>query len=485
MIAELADNSFELSVFSRKLDYNQKKIDKGVGELLYSSLACEDLKSFKEISELVVNKNDRVQLPYHEVSISLPDGDRLSNDDFIKLGNDYMEMFGAGEHSYAIIRHTDKPHEHIHILFTTVDIEGKWLNNYNERIRSFRISRELEKRYNLSITESKQKTDFSLSEIKAREFYFHNALVKGLKSYSTRESINNLLEKVKCSPHNIHKNLRSNIEYELLFGDTIYKEIGSILDKNNYFSSLYKDELLIILDKIYDSSNSIKEFRSKLEKENIYMRFLTDKGKSKFVYGLPDIPIYFNDRSLPEKYRCGHLNFPILSGNNQEEFNLDITKVNTEINIISKDEQKHIIYNLAFLALKNSLDYTGFKQLLQVSGVDLAEYENSRGVYGLSFKMLQLEDAEVFKASDISRHLSYNSINQYYNRNNEITVQESNNVPIFAIVNNGNVINEMQQSLDEIAPRYINSHNMSYFEDDTSLISRRKRKKGRGKGYSL
>jgi hypothetical protein len=479
MIAELAEKCFDKPVFDRKVDYHQKKIDNGVGEYLYSSLGCEDLKSFMEISELVVSKNDRVKFPFHEVSMNLPDGESLSNEDLTKLAIEYMEMFGAGDHSYAIIRHKDKHHEHAHVLFTTVDIEGKWLNNFNERLRSQRISRELEQKWGLKVTESKNKNNFSLKEIKAREYYFHNTLVKGLKSYSTKENVEKLLNKVNFDAIDILKSPKTNIEYELLLGDNIYKEVGAILEKNHLFKSLYKEELLSKMDLIFATSNSIKDFRTNLENDGIYMRFLTDKGKSKYVYGLPDVPIYFNDKSLPMKYRFGNLEF---EKSITTEITIPVVQAN---NLIPVDEQKHIVYNLAFLALEKSSDYSEYKNILKASGVELIEHRNARGVYGLSFQMINTDNAELFKASDISRRLSYKSINSYFSINNTSVVQEYNNVPIFTVVKNETILNEMQQSLDDVAPRHINSNNQSFFDDDLSLLSGKRRRRKRGKGYNI
>jgi len=178
MIAELANNRFRVDVFDRKLSYQQSKIDAGKGELIYSSLACKDLDSFRDISLLAVAMNDRVKFPFHEVTLNLPIGEKLSDETLKKIGVEYMEKYGAGDSSYVIVRHDDKEHQHVHILFTTVDISGKWISNHNERRNSQIISRELEHKYGLRETKYMDKERFSLSESKAREFYFHNAFVK-------------------------------------------------------------------------------------------------------------------------------------------------------------------------------------------------------------------------------------------------------------------------------------------------------------------
>ncbi len=64
----------------------------------------------------------------------------------------------------------------------------------------------------------------------------------------------------------------TNTEGQQLLGEEAYQTLFDRLDKGGFFKTLYKDELLSKLDRLYDESDSTSMFRSKLEAEAIYMR---------------------------------------------------------------------------------------------------------------------------------------------------------------------------------------------------------------------
>lgn len=56
------------------------------------------------------------------------------------------------------------------------------------------------------------------------------------------------------------------------------------------------------MDRLRQECDNVKEFRDRLEKEGYYMRLVSDKGKSHYVYGIPDRGFYLKDTALPESY---------------------------------------------------------------------------------------------------------------------------------------------------------------------------------------
>ena len=58
--------------------------------------------------------------------------------------------------------------------------------------------------------------------------------------------------------------------------------------KEVFCNPLFKDELLQQLDRIYSFSESTSDFRRNLEQEGLYMRLVTKKDKSYYVYGIKD-----------------------------------------------------------------------------------------------------------------------------------------------------------------------------------------------------
>lgn len=101
------------------------------------------------------------------------------------------------------------------------------------------------------------------------------------------------------------------------------------------------------------------------------MRLVTKKDKSYYVYGIKDSGFYLKDVSLPQKYRFGNIRF---DGRG-----------------MSADEQKHYLYDHVFKALNASLGYEDFKKRLAEESIRVTEHVNSKGAYGISFYMENVE----------------------------------------------------------------------------------------------
>ena len=171
-------------------------------------------------------------------------------------------------------------------------------------------------------------------------------------------------------------------------GDESYDNLFALLEKGGFFNPLFKDELLQQLDRIYSFSESTSDFRRNLEQEGLYMRLVTKKDKSYYVYGIKDSGFYLKDVSLPQKYRFGNIRF---DGHG-----------------MSADEQKHYLYDHVFKALNASLGYEDFKKRLAEESIRVTEHVNSKGAYGISFiwktwKMLMSLKVRIFPVSSLIR----------------------------------------------------------------------------------
>ena len=78
------------------------------------------------------------------------------------------------------------------------------------------------------------------------------------------------------------------------------------------------------------------------------------------------------------------------------------------------DEQKHYLYDHVFKALNASLGYEDFKKRLAEESIRVTEHVNSKGAYGISFYMENVENAHVFKGADLSRKLTYQNIQKHF-----------------------------------------------------------------------
>jgi hypothetical protein len=128
------------STFSA-VNYNENKNDKGKGELLHTenmeaingSLAKkEDIKNYLK---LVSEANTHVKNPVFHAVISCK-GREMSHEQLKNVGIEYMHHMGYKNSPFLIYGHNDNANNHIHIVSSRVNLDGKKIDQSYERIRS-------------------------------------------------------------------------------------------------------------------------------------------------------------------------------------------------------------------------------------------------------------------------------------------------------------------------------------------------------------
>ena len=95
MIAEIQPSFASHTALSRKVEYHLGKIDEGNARVLYTSTGS-DLSSFPGDMRLVSQLNDRVKLPYSEITLSLYPGENLTDEQWLALSQEYLREMGVG-----------------------------------------------------------------------------------------------------------------------------------------------------------------------------------------------------------------------------------------------------------------------------------------------------------------------------------------------------------------------------------------------------
>ena len=450
MIVEIK-NTFQAKALQSKLEYQTGKINAGVAKELYNSLG--DINTIYGDMQSIARLNDRVKYPFVEFVVSLPGNENLSDEDFTALAKEWMSGMGYDDSGYTVIRNDDKQQPHIHILATTIDTFGKKISDKNNYRRSDIIARELEQKYGLSSPERKETgKKISLGEAHHRRYYVDAAIRKGLRSYKTKGKIEGMLSESRLYAALEDKSRPlTNDEWRIILGNDKLEEVTSFLQENQFFNPLLKDEILKVLDELYQGINSAQELRNALQERGYYMRLVSDKNTSYYVYGIPDLSFYIKDSAMPQKYRYLNMKF-------------DGRKMNA-------DEQKHYLYNQIFATLNSSRDYKDFKEKLASQKIRVVEHINNKGIYGISYSMTDVDNPAVFKASDISQRLTYSKIESYFEKNNQEHVYYN------YVDEKGWVNNERNYMLGVLGNELFGGSS-KYRERDDDGLPKRRRKKG-------
>ncbi|WP_395763115.1 conjugal transfer protein MobB [Elizabethkingia anophelis] len=137
------------------LAYNQLKVEHENGQILFTNRIIETTNGHYSVAQLaqsfapylIANRNTEK----HTLHISLnPDpNDKVSDDKFREMAEQYMREMGYGEQPFVVFKHTDIGRSHIHIVSVCVDEEGKKISDKFEKMRSMNVCRELERQHGL------------------------------------------------------------------------------------------------------------------------------------------------------------------------------------------------------------------------------------------------------------------------------------------------------------------------------------------------
>lgn len=209
------------------LAYNQLKVEKENGQILATQRIMETPDGRYTVAQLhrsfepYFMANKRTEKPVLHISLNPDPADKVSDAQFVKMAQEYMERLGYGEQPYIVFKHTDIERTHIHIVSTCVDRYGKKIPDNYEKLRSMEICRALEQKYNLVPATEKQRTgneqvfrpvDYRAGDVKSQIASVVRHLPKyygyaSLGAYSALLSLFNITaEEVKGELHGQPKN---------------------------------------------------------------------------------------------------------------------------------------------------------------------------------------------------------------------------------------------------------------------------------------
>jgi hypothetical protein len=91
---------------------------------------------------------------YHS-SLSLPKTEQLDDEQWSALAEEYLGGMEFTDSQYVVYRHSDKEHDHVHIVASRIRItDGTTVNDSWDYVRSEKLIRELETKYQLTPTVS-------------------------------------------------------------------------------------------------------------------------------------------------------------------------------------------------------------------------------------------------------------------------------------------------------------------------------------------
>lgn len=151
------------------LNYNLSKVHQNAGTILHLNNMFEtpggEYTTPQLLSSFMANlaANKKTEKTTIHFSLNPDPSDLVSDEDYVRIAEEYMRKMGYGEQPYVVFRHNDIDRSHIHIVSTTVDKNGIKISDVFEKKRSMEICRNIEKKYNLAGADEKKSFDESLT----------------------------------------------------------------------------------------------------------------------------------------------------------------------------------------------------------------------------------------------------------------------------------------------------------------------------------
>lgn len=144
------------------LSYNQLKVEKEKGQILYTNKIVETVSGQYTTAQLARSfepylvANNKTEKPILHISLNPNPKDQVSDEKFRAIAQDYMEQMGYGNQPFVVFKHNDIDRTHIHIVSVCVDEKGRKISDSFEKRRSVNISRALEMKHGLIPTTEKE-----------------------------------------------------------------------------------------------------------------------------------------------------------------------------------------------------------------------------------------------------------------------------------------------------------------------------------------
>lgn len=101
----------------------------------------------------------KLKNPVYHISLDFAHEDtpKLTDALMVEIAREYMRRMGIRNTQYIVCRHTDKEHQHLHIVANRVDNDGNSISDRNDAIRNVAVCKALTREYGLHFSKGKVK----------------------------------------------------------------------------------------------------------------------------------------------------------------------------------------------------------------------------------------------------------------------------------------------------------------------------------------
>lgn len=174
------------------------------------------------------------------LSWSPEDKERLNDEKMVSIAKEYLQKMKIQDTQVLIVKHKDREHPHIHIVYNRVNNNGKTIADNFQHLKNIKISKELTLKYGMHIGQGKQKVNRSqLKGIDKLKYELHDTIKAASKKVSNMVGLKYELTKQGIDMQFKYKSGTLEIQ-GISFSTGKYKFKGSEIDRSLSYSKLSK-----------------------------------------------------------------------------------------------------------------------------------------------------------------------------------------------------------------------------------------------------
>jgi hypothetical protein len=227
-------------------------------EIIHSvGLRTESAKTILQDFNLQRMLNPRLGKAVGHIILSwnTEDKNMLSNEIMVSAAKRYLSKMGIRDTQCLMVRHFDRQHDHIHIIFNRVDDYGKTITNSNQRYKSFKACKELNALY--SFKQSEGKRNVNRGRLKGNDltkYQIYDTVKAGVRNSRNWKELENYIKYSSIELQFKYKSGSDEVQ-GISFSKNGQTFRGSAIDRSLSFGQI--DKALNGLDNIMEQKHGI------------------------------------------------------------------------------------------------------------------------------------------------------------------------------------------------------------------------------------
>ena len=174
------------------------------------------------------------------LSYSAVDAPKLTDEKMIQLAQEYMREMKITDTQYIIVRHQDREHPHVHIVFNRIDNNGKTISDRNDMYRNEQVCKKLKAKHGLYFAKGKEHVkQHRLREPDKSKYEIYNAVKDEIGKSRNWQQLQTRLAEKGIGIHFKYRGQTGEVQ-GISFSKGEYTFKGSEIDRSFSFSKLDK-----------------------------------------------------------------------------------------------------------------------------------------------------------------------------------------------------------------------------------------------------